>query len=127
MLEFNLDDYLESLLQDDCRICKKCGKLRYSKLFYAKDTWCRFCSRNYHKLHQSSLWNKTKTLKIKTQSNRCAICNELFKTKAALDHCHKTGKIRGVLCINCNSGLGFFKDNIPILKAAISYLERHRR
>ena len=40
-----------------------------------------------------------------------------------MDHCHKTKKIRGLLCHTCNSGLGMFKDNIEYLKNAIKYLE----
>jgi hypothetical protein len=40
----------------------------------------------------------------------------------AIDHCHKTGKIRGLLCKNCNQGLGQFKDNIDLLLSAAKYL-----
>lgn len=61
-----------------------------------------------------------------TQSGCCAICGKhqdvLTKT-LCVDHCHSTGKIRGLLCNNCNSGIGFLKDNTTILKAAIKYLE----
>lgn len=42
-----------------------------------------------------------------------------------LDHCHITGKIRGFLCSNCNTGLGLFKDNINLLESAIKYLRTH--
>ena len=59
------------------------------------------------------------------QNNCCAICgdhvDELNK-KICVDHCHKTGKIRGLLCLNCNYGLGHFKDNIDNLYNAIDYL-----
>ena len=55
-------------------------------------------------------------------NNRCQICgNEDFRL--AIDHCHTTGKIRGMLCGNCNNGLGRFKDNVKYLKKAIAYLE----
>lgn len=59
------------------------------------------------------------------QSNSCAICgfSELIpKIFPAVDHCHQTGRVRGLLCINCNQGLGKFKDNRELLLAAISYL-----
>jgi hypothetical protein len=41
-----------------------------------------------------------------------------------LDHCHKTGKLRGLLCSGCNLGVGIFKDDPALLYAAISYLEK---
>lgn len=59
------------------------------------------------------------------QIGRCAICeNELPEeaSKAHVDHCHKTNKIRGILCFNCNVGLGHFKDNPNYLERAINYL-----
>lgn len=55
------------------------------------------------------------------QNGKCAICNENHKV---IDHSHKTGKVRGLLRIACNVGLGCFKDNINSLKNAIRYLEK---
>lgn len=61
--------------------------------------------------------------------NKCAICNlhqaELSLT-LAVDHCHKTGKIRGLLCVNCNQGIGKFKDSVFLLEAAIKYLQKSK-
>ena len=55
----------------------------------------------------------------------CCICGDLpVKKRHALDHCHLTGRIRGVLCVRCNTGLGMFKDDIRILELAIAYLKR---
>jgi len=61
-----------------------------------------------------------------TQHKSCAICKKHeseFDQKFAVDHCHETGKIRGLLCGACNKGLGYFKDNTEFLKGAIIYLE----
>ena len=59
------------------------------------------------------------------QSNLCAICKMVCTTgkRLAVDHCHKTGKIRGLLCTKCNIGLGYFNDDVILLKNSIRYLE----
>lgn len=55
----------------------------------------------------------------------CAICGEFTTVYLAIDHCHETGKIRGLLCTRCNTGLGLFKEDTDRLKSAILYLETH--
>ena len=63
--------------------------------------------------------------KLSNKQNRvCAICKRLCTSgrKLAVDHNHKTNKIRGLLCSNCNQGLGKFFDNKDLLKRAIIYL-----
>ena len=58
-------------------------------------------------------------------NERCAICGDLPGTRRhSLDHCHVSGRMRGVLCNHCNSGLGFFRDDPRILQLAIDYLKR---
>jgi hypothetical protein len=67
--------------------------------------------------------------KLKNQNHKCAICgvDELdLKTKLAVDHDHSTKVVRDLLCINCNTGLGQFKDNTELLSKAIGYLEKHK-
>lgn len=59
------------------------------------------------------------------QKGVCKICKTTCPSgkKLAVDHCHTTGKIRGLLCINCNRGLGHLKDSTTLLFEAIKYLE----
>lgn len=64
------------------------------------------------------------------QDGKCAICKQpetamrLGKVKAlAVDHDHKTGRVRGLLCSDCNTGIGKLKDDTKILQSAIRYLE----
>jgi hypothetical protein len=57
------------------------------------------------------------------QEYRCLICRKT--EKLCIDHCHTTGKIRGLLCHQCNKGLGDFKDSIEFLTSAISYLKQN--
>ena len=59
------------------------------------------------------------------QEGKCLICNKhytKFESNLSVDHNHKTGEIRGLLCKNCNVGLGFFEDNCNLLLNAINYL-----
>ena len=64
---------------------------------------------------------------LNSQGRRCAIC--LVSTPSGkkgwhVDHCHKTGKVRGILCNNCNVVLGHARDEIATLQLAVAYLER---
>ncbi len=71
---------------------------------------------------------------IKSQDGVCAICRgskpavvkKYNKNGLCIDHCHQTGKIRGLLCSLCNLGLGAFKDDIESLSAAVIYLKNNR-
>ena len=60
------------------------------------------------------------------QENKCAICKVDYSKvsrRFAVDHCHITGKIRGLLCIECNRGLGAFDDSSKLLEKALKYLK----
>jgi len=61
---------------------------------------------------------------LANQNEVCAICKKQCQTGKylAVDHCHKTKKVRGLLCMNCNNGLGKFKDSTETLTRAIEYL-----
>jgi hypothetical protein len=56
------------------------------------------------------------------QGDRCAICREMFTETPCVDHGHDTGKVRGLLCRSCNTGLGAFRDNPLLLKMAARYV-----
>lgn len=60
------------------------------------------------------------------QENLCSICGDPAGSRAlSVDHDHNTGEVRALLCTGCNLGLGWFKDNIEVMKKAINYLEKH--
>lgn len=72
---------------------------------------------------------------VNEQEGQCWICRKDLNfdhaprnnsATACADHCHRTGKPRGILCVPCNSMLGFAHDSIEILKKAILYLEKHK-
>lgn len=60
-----------------------------------------------------------------SQGKRCACCGIPRATMWVVDHCHDTGKVRGILCHHCNSGLGQFGDDIARLQLAVKYLREH--
>lgn len=69
------------------------------------------------------------------QNGLCAICRKpqpprnrhgrILEITLAVDHCHATGRIRGLLCDKCNFGIAHFQEDVEILKNAIAYLELH--
>ena len=68
---------------------------------------------------------------LKDQKALCAICYregfvmaEHHKLKLVVDHCHASGKVRGLLCQNCNRALGLLADNTEWLENAITYLRK---
>jgi len=61
---------------------------------------------------------------LESQQFRCAICRRSTPTQKGwqIDHCHTSGVVRGILCSNCNMGLGQFKDDADTLVAAAEYV-----
>lgn len=70
------------------------------------------------------------------QHGKCAVCDTNFtfvsetaafkKSACSVDHDHKTGKIRALLCNSCNAGMGYFKDDPALLRKAAAYLESYQ-
>lgn len=135
------------------KICSKCGlekrKDKYHKDRSKKDglySSCKEClskiykSEEYKEKRRNEKYYKIKRkhrLKkygvtseeykdmIRQQEGKCAICRGKDKNKKlAIDHCHETGVVRGLLCSNCNRGIGFLKDSVVVLNKAIKYLEK---
>ncbi len=58
---------------------------------------------------------------VNQQQGKCKICKK--DALLAVDHCHTTGKVRGLLCYSCNRGIGLLGDNVTIIANALSYLK----
>jgi hypothetical protein len=61
------------------------------------------------------------------QLGGCAICGAISSSggkRLHVDHCHRTGKVRGVLCASCNHGIGHLRDSVEVMSWAIDYLRR---
>lgn len=97
--------------EQDSRECTECGNIRRAKVL---ERTYGITAEEYEQ--------------ILIQQNRvCWICGGTVKSrrgKLHVDHNHDTGEVRGLLCINCNRGLGNFRDSIELLKRAIEYLDK---
>jgi hypothetical protein len=69
---------------------------------------------------------------LKEQNNKCFLCNfefpedSKFSDKPCVDHCHKTGQVRRVLCHACNRGMGLLKDDPALLRKMADYIESYQ-
>ena len=108
-----------------CRLCTQTAANNLLQLRKIKDpTFLKTRNRekglkSNHKLDLISY----ETL-LNLQKGECAICMKVPSKPLFVDHCHATGKIRGLLCQHCNTLLGMAFDNTGILEGAISYLRR---
>jgi len=114
--------------------CKTCGNV-----FTPTNPCNTYCSvecrgkNSYYKRNYGIDDNGLSKMK-KDQDNKCYLCSsEGFligknnhNEKLAVDHDHKTGKVRKLLCHNCNRALGLFKDNPELMRKAATYVEDHR-
>jgi hypothetical protein len=136
------------------KICNKCGKLKELEMFgrraNAKDgrrNECKDCrsindkrlypryiktNKNGYLRRTYGISNEEYEFLLQKRNYVCAICNkpETRKnngkiTDLTVDHCHVSGKIRGLLCQKCNSGIGVFKESLELLIKAKQYIEKN--
>jgi len=78
-------------------------------------------ARRYKLMHRYGMSLEEFGLRLEQQQGVCAICRRTFD-KLCIDHCHHTGKLRGLLCHGCNAGLGFYEDNPAFMIRSAAYL-----
>lgn len=131
--------------------CIDCQKVVLERDFYKDSTkvngyksYCKTCARKrvtkYKKTKGSDYLKDRRLMDVYgitletynkmflEQKGCCYICKNhqsLFQRSLAVDHCHRTGKVRALLCDKCNVALGLVDDNIELLKLMISYLSTH--
>lgn len=134
------------------KTCSKCGEQKETVQYYPAPQCvdgvrpeCRACNKNAravrhrHAKKHNPEQRKSVVLKSKygitmtdfnnmvaSQEAKCKICKSTYpgpKGRFAVDHCHKTNKVRGLLCYLCNIGLGSFRDNQEFLLSAVEYLK----
>ena len=130
------------------KTCTKCKLVKILDDFYprnnrldGKESECKSCSnlrKKQYRLNNKEIiraqnkkrnpgWDINRYNEyVELQGNRCAICgtDNPGLSDWSADHCHTTNKPRGLLCVRCNAGLGYFKDNPEYLQSAIDYLKK---
>jgi hypothetical protein len=110
--EFNKNRSRYDGISSLCKPCQSVSISRCPSRYYVKHTE-NFRLNDYEKM-------------LELQEGKCAICNNPPNTeRLAVDHCHITNKIRGLLCKSCNIGIGWLKDSATNARNAWLYLERH--
>jgi Recombination endonuclease VII len=145
-------DRKEKALNAKERTCKRCEKTKPIEDYYFKNkekthksNICKECKikENNVRTHTTSKERRAKWRRVSHAKSygltleemnayfidaRCGICTHEGddKNRIVLDHCHATGKIRGVLCDHCNKALGLFFDDIERLERAIQWLKSNK-
>ncbi len=116
------------------KLCRRCHQEKTKTNFVVNKSckdgfngWCKDCSKDSALLDRYSISLEDYKSMLVAQNSRCALCNTenpMGPTNMfVVDHCHKTGKVRGLLCNHCNTGLGKLQDNPELLRKAAAYIE----
>ena len=100
-----------------CAYCKKCSGEKIKEYWSKPENKRRKIASN----HGLSAAEYDRMIEL--QNNKCAICGKPETARLlAIDHCHASGDVRGLLCGRCNRGIGMFSDDVSKLEAAAKYL-----
>ena len=105
--------------------CKICHRERYASLPKTPEFKAKVAANSRkHALKKYGITSSEYTLMLDRQMGSCAICFDRNKSgnELSVDHCHKTGMVRGLLCNRCNWAIGKFEDNTVLLLSAVEYL-----
>ena len=113
-----------------CRWCSTEFKPKAPSHLYCGDLCARTAITDAYLRRNYDIGVAEYSAMLAAQDNKCALCfgpgflmtpkHEIF---LVVDHCHTTGKVRGLLCHNCNRALGLLKDDTQVMQRAIDYLE----
>ena len=121
--------------------CKSCSKKHATS--WGKNNKSRINKKHREKYKSDPRWGKNRHLKVQyginidqyekmlvDQNFSCSICNihqSELKFSMAVDHDHKTGEVRSLLCSPCNTLLGLAKENIDVLLKSIEYIKKFKK
>jgi hypothetical protein len=102
--------------------CKECDHAKNK--IYHKENRSKVTKRHMisHRRKRYGIDEEQYKNMVLSQNNICAICNNTSNKTLHVDHDHVTGKVRGLLCYSCNTGIGLLKEDINTLTRAIEYL-----
>ena len=103
--------------------CKSCAKKHFSAWRSANLDRARKTDRVSHYMRKYGLPIEKATALAESRAGICEIC--MTPSHLVVDHCHSTGKVRGMICGACNSALGYARESISTLRSLIRYIERH--
>ena len=122
-------DYIE---RNKIKVKNNIVRWRQENPNYSKGYYSRYVAQNPNYYKMRNLKKYGLTLQdyndlLWKQNYKCALCKTDNHNGNGwhIDHCHNSNKVRGILCNNCNVGLGHFKDDVKLLKVAIEYLQKH--
>lgn len=141
----------DSAILSKLRRCPYCNKDKPSESFARTSSYCEPCRKQYRRdnIERTRAYTAANRDRIRDasfrkiygitlehynhllskQNGRCALCRTDVpggRGHFHVDHNHETGKVRGLLCHNCNIGLGNFRDNPELLRRAARYISRGR-
>lgn len=128
----------------DMKFCSRCDTIQPIESFGknrstqdGRTTYCKPChnlagresrdraggAREYHPRRRYGITGADFDAMVEAQGGTCAVCDG---KPEHVDHDHKTGRVRGILCFNCNQALGNVRDDLTVLQGLMDYLRRHR-
>ena len=122
--EKQLTEFYKSTASGHQKECKKCNAERKSK--WHKTEVGKLSSANTKLKRRFGIDMAEYNRMLEKQEGKCLICESTeshLGHRLAVDHCHTTGAIRGLLCKSCNVGIGNLKDDINLVEKAVAYLK----
>lgn len=144
-------DFDEGDVYEGTRVCKECGERKsMTEFHWGPNKTCRrrLCKSCQHAQQRRARSKNLDVFKMRgrqshlrkkygidqadylrmrdEQGDLCLICRDSLPEPAYVDHCHETGRVRGLLCLTCNTGIGSFKERPEVLIWAAAYLLKHK-
>lgn len=116
------------------KVCSICNQEQPLEQFSANRrkadgyrNYCRACQQSAQQARLYGITQAQKEEMLEAQGKVCAICgaDSPGKTRWHTDHCHDSLKVRGILCVRCNTALGLAKDDPTLLRTMAAYIEMH--